>query len=99
VFAPGRYVFKGKKGEEGDVEKYEVKYTEATKEAGALRITVDRGTAFFSVGPTAKDEYKVFFHSALQRDVKECGFGLTAAGAPEKSNHWVRFSDFKFVKP
>lgn len=99
VFAPGKYVFKGKKGEEGDVEKYEVKYTEATMEGGALRITVDRGTAFFSAGPTAKDEYLGFFHSALQKDVKGCGFCLIAAGAPEKANHWVRFTDFKVVKP
>ncbi|VTR94172.1 Uncharacterized protein OS=Planctomyces brasiliensis (strain ATCC 49424 / DSM 5305 / JCM 21570 / NBRC 103401 / IFAM 1448) GN=Plabr_1214 PE=4 SV=1 [Gemmata massiliana] len=99
VFAPGKYVFKGKKGEEGDVEKYEVKYTEVTKDAGDLRITVDRGTAFFSVGPSPKGEYTGFFHSALQRDVKECGFCLTAAGAPEKANHWVRFTDFKVVKP
>src|SRR5215216_3662542 len=30
-------------------EKYEVRYTEATNDARPLRITVDRGTAFFSV--------------------------------------------------
>ena len=98
VFAPGKYTFRGKKGEEGDVEKYEVTYTEATKDAGPLRLVVDRGTGFFMVGPSAKGDYKTFFHSALQKNVKECGFCLMAAGAPDKAVHWVRFTDFKVVK-
>ena len=98
VFAPGKYTFRGKKGEEGDVEKYAVTYTEATKDAGPLRIVADRGIGFFMVGPSAKGEYKTFFHSAFQKDVKERGFCLMAAAAPDKAVHWVRFTDFKVVK-
>lgn len=98
VFAPGKYIFKGKPGEEGDVEKYEVKYTEVPKDPAALRIIADRGIAFFQVGPFAKDEYKTFFHSAIHKDVKERGFCLTAEGAPDKAGHWVRFTKFKVVK-
>ncbi len=98
VFAPGKYTFKGKKGEEGDVEKYEVNYTEVGTDQSPLRIVADRGTGFFMIGPSAKGDYKTFFHSALQKDVKERGFCLMAGGAPEKAEHWVRFTDFKVVK-
>jgi regulation of enolase protein 1 (concanavalin A-like superfamily) len=98
VFAPGKYVFKGKKGEEGDVSKYEVNYTSAAKDVRPLRITVHRGTAFFSAGPSDKDEYRPFFQSALGQKAKEHGFGLMAAGAPDKAEHWVRFTGFKVVK-
>jgi hypothetical protein len=98
VFAPGNYVFKGQRGEEGDVSKYEVKYTEATKDAGALRIIVRDKYGYFQVGPSVKNEYKTFFHSALRKKAAERGFCLCAAGAPEKANHWVRFTDFKVVK-
>jgi hypothetical protein len=98
VFAPGQYLFKGKKGEEGDVAKYEVKYTAATPEAGDLRIIVRGHYAFFQVGPSTKMSYANFFHSAIQENSKSNGFCLTAFGAPEKANHWVRFTDFKVVK-
>jgi hypothetical protein len=98
VFAPGKYVFKGKKGEEGDVEKYEVNYTEAAKDAGPLRVVARGSIGFFMAGPSAKGEYQTFFHSALQKDVKERGFCLSAAGAPDKADHWVRFTDFRVVR-
>lgn len=98
VFAPGKYVFKGRKGEEGDVDKYEVKYTSAAKDPRALRITVSKGTAFFSAGPSDKDEYQPFFHSAVGKTAKSHGFALMAAGAPDKAEHWVRFTDFKVTK-
>jgi hypothetical protein len=98
VFAPGNYAFKGKPGEEGDVGKYEVRYTEATKDAGPLRIVVDRANGFFQVGPSARGEYQTFFRSAIRKEAKERGFCLTAAGAPEKAVHWVRFTDFRVVK-
>ena len=98
VFAPGNYIFKGKPGEEGDVARYEVKYTEATTDAGPLRIVVRGSYGHFQVGPSAKGEYKTFFHSALQKKAQERGFCLTATGAPEKANHWVRFTDFRVVK-
>ncbi|WP_162667486.1 hypothetical protein [Gemmata massiliana] len=98
VFAPGKYVFKGKPEEKSDVDKYEVKYTEVTNDAGPLRIVVRGSHGFFQVGPNTKGEYTDFFRSALRKEVKERGFCLTAAGAPEKANHWVRFTDFRVEK-
>ena len=94
VFSPGNYRFDGKPGEEGDPGKHHVTYTAATKEAGPLRIIVDRGTAFFQVGPSADGKYLNFFDSAI-RDTKQRGFCLTAAGAPDGASHWVRFEDFR----
>ena len=38
VFAPGKYVFNGKPGGEGDPGNYTVKYTAATENAGPLRV-------------------------------------------------------------
>jgi hypothetical protein len=96
VFAPGHYEFRGKPGEEGDVEKYVVSYTAAAPDAGPLRIIVRGGYGFFQVGPhDKKDEYLNFFHSALRRDSTERGIGLSTAGAPEGKEHWVRFDDFR----
>jgi hypothetical protein len=98
VYAPGNYTFRGRPGEEGDPAKYEVKYTDASREAGPpLKIIADRGYGFFQVGPFAKDEYKTFFRSALRDKAKERGFCLTAAGAPDKAVHWVRFTNFRVV--
>ncbi len=54
VFAPGNYIFKGQPGEEGDVAKYEVKYTDATNDAGALRIIVRGGCGYFQVGQSER---------------------------------------------
>jgi hypothetical protein len=99
VFAPGKQTFKGKKGEEGDRSKYDVTYTEAAEEAGPLRIIVEQGRhGYFQVGPSAKNEYKTFFYSAIDDEAKERGFCLTAQGAPDKADHWVRFTDFKVTK-
>jgi hypothetical protein len=98
VFAPGKYQFKGKEGEEGNQRKYDVKYTTATKEAGSLRIILRSGEAFFQVGPSANDQYLNFFHSAVGEPKKERGFCLLAIGAPEGKPHWVRFEDFRVVK-
>lgn len=98
VFAPGQYLFKGKPGEEGDVEKYDVKYTPEEKDAGPLRIIVRGGYAFFQVGPSADDKYQNYFHSAIRKKTKERGFCLMAAGAPDKASHWVRFENFRVVR-
>jgi hypothetical protein len=95
VFSPGQYKFIGRAGEEGDPDKYEVRYTHATKEAGALRIVVDRGNAFFQVGPDANDDYATYFHSAIRKNERERGFCLAAAGASDGAAHWVRFEDFR----
>jgi hypothetical protein len=99
VFAPGDYQFIGKPGQEGDPNKYKVNYTAETKEAGPLRIIVDRGYAYFQVGPAAKEEkYLNFFYSAIRKETKERGFCLIAAGAPAGATHWVRFEDFRVVR-
>jgi hypothetical protein len=98
VFAPGDYQFNGKPGEEGDPRKYKVRYTAETKEAGPLRIIVDRGDAFFQVGPSANDKYLNFLHSAIRKEKSERGFCLTAAGAPDGASHWVRFERFRVVR-
>ncbi len=98
VFSPGTYEFIGKMGEEGDPDKYAVRYAPAAKEAGPLRIVVDRGHAFFQVGPSSGGQYLNFFHSAIRKKTRVRGFALVAAGAPDKSEHWVRFENFRVVK-
>lgn len=98
VFAPGDYEFIGKEGEEGDVKKYKVNYIADNKAAGPLRILVDRGNAFFQVGPSADDKFQNHFYSAIDDRSHFKGFCLTATGAPDKSSHWVRFEDFRVVK-
>ena len=99
VFSPGKQTFKGKKGEEGDRSKYDVTYTDAAEEAGLLRIIVEQGRhGYFQVGPSAKKEYTTFFYSAVEDEAKERGFCLAAGGAPDKADHWVRFTNFKVVK-
>ena len=97
-FAPPKYTFIGKPGDEGNVEDYSITYWPANDEAGPLRILVDRGNAFFQTGPTKNDEYRTFFHSAIRKDEKERGFCLMAAGAPSGTDHWVRFDNFRVVK-
>jgi hypothetical protein len=97
VFAPGHYEFQGKKGEEGDPKKYKVQYSPATKNAGAIRIIVNQGYAYFQVGPSKEDKYQTFFHSAIRKKTKERGFALMAGGAPKEKAHWVRFEDFKVI--
>jgi hypothetical protein len=98
AFAPGKYEFKGKEGEEGNLDKYEAKYTPETNEAGPLRIIVNSGYAFFQVGPSPKGEYRNFFQSAIVEAKQERGFCLVAAGAPEGESHWVRFEEFRVLK-
>lgn len=99
VYAPGDYHFEGKTGEEENRSKYVVQYTPAKEEAGHLRIVVDRGTAFFQVGPGAKGKYLNFFNSALRKTSKQMGVCLTAAGAPKSASHWVRFEEFRVFRP
>lgn len=98
VFAPGKYQFIGKPGERGDPEKYTITYANESDLAGPLRIIVDRGNAFFQVGPSLDDKYQTFFHSAIGQKATSRGFCLTAAGAPDKAEHWVRFTEFRVVK-
>ncbi|MFO1020685.1 MAG: hypothetical protein U0903_08310 [Planctomycetales bacterium] len=74
LFKPGEYEFQGKPGEEGDVDKYSVRYFPATKDAGALRILVNHEMAFFQVGPSAEKRYLNLFHSAIRNNCRERGF-------------------------
>jgi hypothetical protein len=100
MFAPGRYKFIGKEGEQGNPDKFDVIYTVALPEAGPLRILVHGGYGYFQVGPADadRDKYLNFFHSALRKDSKVRGFCLTTWGAPKDKEHWVRFDDFKVVR-
>jgi hypothetical protein len=98
VYAPGRYEFIGLEGEEGDPDRYDIRYTIATDEAGPLRILVDRGYAYVQVGPSVEGKYQNHFHCAIREESKQRGFALTAAGAPEGVEHWVRFDDFRVFR-
>lgn len=100
VFSPGDVDFRGKPGEEGNPNKYATTYLAATPDDGPIRILVDRGYAFFQVGPNAKDgsRYLNFFYSAIQANRKERGFCLTADGAPDGAEHWVRFDNFRVTR-
>jgi hypothetical protein len=98
VYAPGKYVFQGKKGEEGDVDKYRVEYTDVQPQDGPLRIITRSTYAFFQVGPSKQDEYLNFFHSAVNAKPEARGFALVAAGAPPDVEHWVRFEDFRVTR-
>lgn len=93
IYAPGEVVFKGKDGEEDDFTKYEDIIVNESAEAGPVRILVDRGDAFFQVGPSTKGTYLNHFYSAIRPTSK--GFALTACGAPKEASHWVRFENFK----
>ncbi len=96
VFSPGKVEFIGAPGEEGDPQRYTLKYWPATKDAGPLRIIVRGGYAFFQVGPSSKGKYLTFFHSAIRNSNKR-GFSLMAAGGPSDKVHWVRFENFRVV--
>ena len=97
VFDPGNDVFLGEKGEEGDPEKWSEKHALATPEAGPIRIVVDRGTAFFQVGPGKNDKYQNFFYSAIREKNPPYGFALYASGAKAEDEHWVRFENFRVM--
>jgi hypothetical protein len=100
VFAPGTYRFIGKPGEEDNPKKQRVEYSPATQKHGPLRITVDRGDAFFQVGPSAdKQKMLGFFNSEIDSGADWRGYCLAAAGAPKNSSHWVRFEEFRVLKP
>jgi hypothetical protein len=100
VYWPGKPVFTGQKGEEGDGNKYRIDYTEVTDEAGPLEIVSRPGLGFFRVGPSKKDrKYTQFFFSAIHEAKSKRGIALVAAGAPEGVSHWVRFENVRFVKP
>ena len=98
MFAPPRVEFLGKAGEEPDFGKYSYTYRPATDEAGPLRIIVRQNYAYFQVGPGEDKKYLNFFHSAIRRQTRLRGFGLTAAGAPEGAEHWVRFDNFRVIR-
>jgi hypothetical protein len=95
VFAPGKYDFIGKPGDEGEPRRYTIKYWPALDESGPLRIIVRQKYAHFQVGPSSENKFLNFFHSAIADTDKKCGFSLVAAGAPKDAVHWVRFDNFR----
>lgn len=98
MFAPPRVDFLGEPGEEPDFGKYSYTYRPATDAAGPLRIIVRQNYAYFQVGPDEEGKYLNFFYSAIRQSVRERGFGLTAVGAPEGTEHWVRFDNFRVTR-
>ncbi len=97
-FAPPRAEFVGESGREDDLSQYSYTYRPASPQAGPLRIVVDRGYAFFQVGPSSGGDYLNFFHSAIRRNSSARGFCLSAAGGPQDQEHWVRFDNFRVVR-
>lgn len=98
LFAPGEVEFIGQSGQEGDVNKYTVKYWPADKAAGPLRIIVHGNYAYFQVGPNADGKYMNFFHSAISESSAGLGFGLFAVGPSNDKERWVRFDNFTVIK-
>lgn len=96
VYSPGNVDFIGRDGEEGDPQKYTLRYTPVNDGQGPLRILVSSGYAYFQVGPSASGEFLNFFHSAIADGTDEQrGLCLVAAGAPADKEHWVRFDNFR----
>ncbi len=98
VFAPGKYDFIGKPGDEGEPRQYTIKYWPALDESEPLRIIVRQTYAHFQVGPSSEDKFLNFFHSAIVDSDKKCGFSLVAAGGPKDAVHWVRFDNFRVTR-
>lgn len=98
LLSPGHVNFIGKPGEEGDPNKYSVKYWPADKAAGPLRIVVRDNYAYFQVGPATDNSYKTFFHSAISETNTGLGFALFAGGATSSEDCWVSFDRFRVWK-
>lgn len=98
LFSPGQPEFIGQPGEEGDSDKYTVRYWPAANVSGPLRIVVRNDFAYFQVGPSPKGDYLSLFHSAIEKGRKQRGFALVAAGGPDKGAHWVRFDNFRIMR-
>lgn len=99
LLAPGEVDFIGTPGQEGDPGKYTVKYWPADESFGPLRVLVRGHYAHFQVGPSTAGEYKTFFHSAVRESDKGMGFGVTAIGRSGDGDRWVRFDNFRVIKP
>ncbi len=98
VFSPGPVEFIGEEGEEGDPQKYAVKFWPANEDAGAIRIIVRGNYGYFQVGPSTKGKYLNFFDSALRKHEPQRGFCLSASGGPTDEEHWVRFDNFRVTR-
>lgn len=99
VFAPGDVDFIGQDGEEGDFNKYTVKYWPADKDAGRLRIIIRGSYAHFQTGPAKDGSYRNYFHSAIREAKDGLGFGLLATGRTDDAERWVRFDNFRVERP
>lgn len=98
VFSPAQPEFFGQPGEEGDPEKYALRFWPATKESGSLRVIVRDNVAYAQTGPSSEGKYRNLFHSALVKDPQQRGFALVATGGPVSKAHWVRFDNFRIVR-
>ncbi|MFO1043341.1 MAG: hypothetical protein U0941_16275 [Planctomycetaceae bacterium] len=97
VFSPAQPEFVGQAGEEGDSEKYVLRFWPATRESGPLRVILRNNVAYAQTGPSSQGKYRNLFHSALVK-APERGFALVATGGPVGKPHWVRFDNFRIIR-
>ncbi|WP_237227466.1 hypothetical protein [Rubinisphaera sp. JC750] len=99
VMAPGQPEFIGPEGEEGDPLQYTVKYWPAQESAGPLRIIVRGHYAHFQTGPDDQGKFRNYFHSAIRESKTGLGFALFVQGLNPDNDCWIRFDNFRVVKP
>lgn len=99
VMAPGHPEFIGPEGEEGDPLQYTVKYWPAQESAGPLRIIVRGHYAYFQTGPDDQGKFRNYFHSAVRESNTGLGFALFVQGLNPDNECWIRFDNFRVVKP
>jgi hypothetical protein len=94
--SPGDVGFIGREGREGNPGKYRP----ADEAFGPLRILVRDHYAYFQVGPSADNEFKTFFHSAIRESRTGMSFALIATSGSDTDNadRWVRFDNLRVVK-
>lgn len=60
--------------------------------------SVSGSRPMLKVGPSAEGKYQNFFHSAISQADSGLGFALVASG-DGAADRWVRFDNFRVVKP
>lgn len=98
VLSPPQPEFIGQPGEEGDPEKYALRFWPATKESGPLRVIVRDDVAYAQTGPSGEGNDVNLYHAALVKNPKQRGFALLATGGPVSKAHWVRFDNVRVVR-
>lgn len=99
VMAPGQPEFIGPEGTEGDSRQYAIKFWPAQQSAGPLRILVRNHYAYFQTGPDDQGKFRNYFHSAIRESKSGLGFALFVQGRNPDNNCWIRFDNFRVVKP